>query len=238
MQDAVIFMPIRMNSKRILNKNLQPINNAPLFCWSLNKLKNLGIPVYVYSNWPEELKKAATGRFPDTFEKNYQNVTFLERPHELDDDTTVGIDIYRAFAADVPAKVYMLTHCTSPFIKQSTYMKVLQSVTSGKYDSAYTVQKLQTFAWFNGNPLNFDYPRPQTQGLEPVYIETSGAYCYTRAMLGFNQRSGGNENQITVDNVEAVDIDTPEDLDSARAMATYYRMENDSEYDFKEPRKK
>jgi len=237
-QNAVIFMPVRMNSKRILNKNIQPLCNTPLFCWSLNKIKHLGLPVYVYSNWPDELKDAAKGRFPDTFEKKFPNVTFMKRPHELDDDNTVGIDIYKSFAERVPSDIYMLVHCTSPFIKLDTYMKVLQSVISKRYDSAYTVQQIKTFTWFNNQPLNFSYPRPQTQKLQPVYVETSGAYCYTKDILELNQRSGGMENQIIVDNVEAVDIDTPEDLDCARAMATYYRLDKGSEYDFKESGKK
>lgn len=237
MQEVVIFMPVRMNSKRILNKNVQKICETPLFCWTLNKIKELGPPVYVYSNWPDELKKAAAGRFPDTYDKKYSNVTFLERPHYLDDDSTVGIDIYKAFAKDVPAKVYMLVHCTSPFVKMSSYLKVLQSVCSGQYDSAFTVQMIKTFTWFRDEPMNFAMPRPQTQKLEPVFVETSGAYCYTKGVLELNQRSGGRFNQVIVDNVEAVDIDTPEDLDSARSIATYYRLEKTSEYDFKESRK-
>ena len=234
MQDAVIFMPIRMNSKRILNKNLQKICEMPMFCWSLNKIKDLGVPVYVYSNWPDELKQAAMGRFPDTFDKKYENVTFLKRPHKLDNDTTLGIDIYKTFAAEVPAKVYMLVHCTSPFVKRTTYMTVMQSVISTKYESASTVQKIKTFSWYKNSPLNFSLPRPRTQDIEPVYVETSGAYCYTREVLALNQRSSEKNNQVIVDNIEAVDIDTPLDLDYARSMATYYRLQKGSEYDFKE----
>jgi len=225
-------MPVRMNSKRILNKNIQKICETPLFCWSLNKLNKLNIPVYIYSNWPDVLEKSVITRYVKDFKKKYENVTLLKRPHELDDDATTGIEIYQAFAKEVPSKNYMLVHCTSPFVKFSTYQKVLNQVTSNGFDSAFTVRKYQTFVWYKDKSLNFQTPRPRTQDISPVYVESSGAYAYKSWVLDEGARSGGLIDLVEVDEFEAIDIDDPQDMEYARKVALYQRIEEESEYDY------
>ena len=77
----------------------------------------------------------------------------------------------------------ILAHATSPFIKSDSISKGVRAVVSGDYDSAFAAERIQTFAWFEGHPLNYSLNDvPRTQDIEPVWIETS-------AFLYFSQRS-------------------------------------------------
>ena len=93
----------------------------------------------------------------------------------------LGEEIYDAFTKEVDADVYMLAHTTSPFIKEETIATAINKVTSREHDSAFSAQKIQTFTWFKGKPLNYNLKKiPQTQKIEPVYVETSAFYIFRK----------------------------------------------------------
>ena len=50
MKDLVFFMPIKINSTRVKNKSIKTLDDRPLFCWSLETLDKLGVPIYVFSS--------------------------------------------------------------------------------------------------------------------------------------------------------------------------------------------
>lgn len=201
----VAFMPIRLNSQRIKDKSIIQIYGRPMFCWALETLSNLNIPTYVYTNEIDRLKR----------EMDFQssNIHFLQRPKYLDKHSTTGIQIYKEFANQVNADVYLLTHCTSPFIKLSTYQKVVKAVVSGDYDSSCTVERKQTFCWFKDKRLNFSIPRQKTQEVEPIFVETSAAYCYKKQVLDDGDRTGEKNCFIETSGLECIDIDEEKDLE-------------------------
>ncbi|MFW6122196.1 MAG: cytidylyltransferase domain-containing protein [Petrotogales bacterium] len=200
----VAFIPIRMNSKRVKNKNVRVLKGRPLFCWAAETLDKLNIPVYIYTN-SEDILSAC-------LDFNPRNITFLHRPEHLDSDKTKGIDIYQQFAKDIPADIYLLAHCTSPFVSENTYRVMLDSVKCLPHKSALTVEKIQTFAWYEKKPLNFELPRIQTQLLKPVIIETSAAYVYKRDVVEGGTRSCDFPKLVETKYPETIDIDTEEDL--------------------------
>jgi CMP-N-acetylneuraminic acid synthetase len=211
----VAFMPIRLCSKRVAGKSIRLLGGRPLFCWVLEELDQLGIPVHVYCSAPEEIQPLVD--FPT------KNVLFTVRPDRLDGDEVKGIEIYRQFAADVPADGYLLTHCTSPFMKAATYEKVLDPVRSGTVTCALTVRRAQTFAWYEGKPLNFSLPRIQTQRLTPVFIETSAAYCYRAGILAAGDRSDLRPHLIEIGWPEEEDIDYDNDFRRCEALVPLVR---------------
>ena len=151
---VVAFMPIRLNSQRIENKSIVEILGRPMFCWSLETLDNVGIETYVYTNEIDKLK--------NLIDFSAKNVKFIDRPKYLDLHTTKGIDIYKEFSRQIISDIYLLAHCTSPFVKLNTYKKLVKSVADGIYDSSCTVQRKQTFCWYGDKKLNFSVPRPKT----------------------------------------------------------------------------
>ena len=149
-----------------------------------------------------------------------QGVKFLKRDTSLDSDETLGKEIYEAFVKEVEADVYMLAHTTSPFVKAETIEDALKAVTSEKHDSAFSAQKIQTFTWYNGSPLNYSLKDvPRTQTIEPVYVETSAFYIFRREVWTvLNQRIGNNPYMALTDTIESVDIDNPEDFEFASVI--------------------
>lgn len=203
-KEIVAFMPIRLNSQRIKHKSIIDIEGRPMFCWSLQTLDSLDIPVYVYSNNIDILKEMVDFR--------YKNVIFLNRPEYLDNHETKGIDIYKEFASQVVADNYLLVHCTSPFVEKSSYVKCIDKVLNQGYDSSCTVEKKQTFCWYKDSPLNFSIPRQKTQEISPIYVETSAAYCYNKQVLENGSRTGLNNAFVVTTGFENLDIDDKEDL--------------------------
>lgn len=207
---AVAFVPIRLNSKRVVGKNLKKLGEKPLLQYILETLvKVQGLDeIYVYCSQESIIPYLPKG------------VKFLKRDTSLDSDETLGKEIYEAFVKDVQADVYMLAHTTSPFVKPGTIEKALKAVTSGKHDSAFSAQKIQTFTWFNGKPLNYSLKDiPRTQTIEPIYVETSAFYIFRREVwTELNQRIGNNPYMALTDTIESVDIDNPEDFEFASTI--------------------
>lgn len=206
----VAFVPIRLNSKRVVGKNLKPLGGKPLMWYILEtlvKVSNID-EVYVYCSSEEIVPQLPSG------------VKFLKRSEWLDRDETLGEEIYDAFTKEVDADVYMLAHTTSPFIKAETIETAIAKVTTGEHDSAFSAQKIQTFAWYNGKPLNYSLKKiPQTQKIEPVYVETSAFYIFRKEIWTVeHQRVGFNPYMAITDAIEGIDIDYPEDFEFAEKV--------------------
>ena len=207
---TVAFVPIRLNSKRVIGKNLKLLGNKPLMWYILDTLTR--VPqineVYVYCS-----QDAIIPYLPE-------GVKFLKRDTALDRDETLGEEIYDAFIREVEADVYLLGHTTSPFIKAETISCALEEVLSGEHDSSFSAQKRQTFTWFNGRPLNYDLKEiPRTQTIEPVYVETSAFYIFRREVwTERHQRVGETPYMALVGPIEGIDIDYPEDFEFAEKI--------------------
>lgn len=204
-RSIVGFMPIRLNSQRIKNKSIIDVCGRPMFCWALETLSKLEIPIYVYTNEIERIKEKID------FKSN--NIRLLQRPEYLDDHGVTGIQIYKEFANQIDSDNYLLAHCTSPFVKLETYQKVVEAVITDNYDSSCTIERKQTFCWFNGQKINFKIPRQKTQEIEPVFVETSAAYCYTKAVLNNGARTGEKNCFVETSGLECIDIDEEKDLE-------------------------
>ena len=149
-----------------------------------------------------------------------EGVKFLKRDTTLDRDETLGEDIYDAFTKEVNADVYLLGHTTSPFIKAETISCAIEEVVSGRHDSSFSAQKVQTFTWFDGKPLNYNLKEiPRTQVIEPVFVETSAFYIFRREIwTERHQRVGDTPYMALVGPIEGIDIDYPEDFEFAEKI--------------------
>ena len=97
----------------------------------------------------------------------------------------------------------------------------LDKVISGEYDSALSVKKVQTFTWYKGQPLNYSLENiPRTQDIEPIFYETSAFFIFRKEVFTkMGKRRIGNKPYFQeIDDIEAVDIDYPEDFRFAQAI--------------------
>ena len=207
---VVAFVPIRLNSKRVAGKNLKLLGEKPLLHYILETLTKVASldEVYVYCSQEEIIPYLPEG------------VKFLKRSTSLDRDETLGQEIYDAFTKEVEADVYMLAHTTSPFISTATIENAIAQVICGKHDSAFSAQKIQTFTWYNGKPLNYALNSiPRTQTIEPVYFETSAFYIFRKEVwTEQHQRIGDKPYMAVVNAIEGIDIDNPEDFEFAQKV--------------------
>lgn len=207
---TVAFVPIRLNSQRVEGKNLRLLGGRPLMTYlldSLVKAENID-EVYVYCSNP-------------TIEEHLpKGVKFLRRDERLDSNTTLGREIYDAFTQEVEADIYVLAHATSPFIRPATITDAVAKVQSGEYDSAFSAEKIQTFAWWQGEPLNYTFDNvPRTQDLEPIYVETSAFFIFRNELWReHHRRIGFNPYTAVTDRIESMDIDNPDDFLLAEAI--------------------
>lgn len=206
----VAFVPIRLNSQRVEGKNLRELGSRPLLVYILKSLaaaKNID-QVYVYCSNPSIQEYLPEG------------VRFLQRDERLDSNTTLGRDIYDAFTREVDADIYILAHTTSPFIRTATIEDALQKVENEGYDSAFSAKQEQSFAWYEGKPLNYSLSHiPRTQDLEAVYIETSAFFIFRRELWCEQHRRIGDKPYMAVtDRIESIDIDNEDDLRLAEAV--------------------
>ena len=196
---TVAFVPIRLNSQRVAGKNLRLLGGEPLMCHILRTLtRTEGIDeVWVYCS-DESIRPLLP-----------EGVRFRRRSEELDRDTTLGREIYDSFTSEVDADLY-----------------VLSKVRSGAYDSAFSAERIQTFAWYGGRPLNYSPDAiPRTQTIEPIYIETSAFFIFPRALWRErHRRIGDRPYMAVVDRIEGMDIDYPEDFTMAEIIAASRRL--------------
>ena len=212
---TVAIVPMKLNNRRLPQKNTKCFTNGkPLCYYILSTLLTVqGVDeVYVYcSN-------------PDIQEFIPEGVKYLRRSESLDQDTTKMNEVLQAFAAEVPADIYVMTHTTEPFVKASSMEKGLQAVVSGEYDSAFAAQKLQNFLWQDGAPMNYQMDNiPRTQDLPVLYEETSGFYIYkNEVMTRWNRRIGEKPFIVEVGQIEGIDIDEAEDFMIADAIYNHF----------------
>lgn len=206
----VAFVPIRLNSQRVENKNLRMLGDRPMMTYMLESLTKVGNidEVYVYCSNPSIKELLPEG------------VKFLRRSESLDQNTTLGREIYDAFTQEVEADLYILAHATSPFIRPTTIEQAVAEVESGEYDSAFSAERIQTFTWWQGEPLNYSLQNvPRTQDLEPIFVETSAFFIFGRDLwLNEHRRIGDMPYIAVTDRIESTDIDNPDDFLLAEAI--------------------
>lgn len=210
---VVAFVPIKLNNERAPGKNTKRFSDGtPLITHFLKTLVQVSEidELYVYCS-KEEIK-----------EYLIDGVRFLKRPEFLDTKEATPQDIIRNFMSEVEADVYMVCHCTSPFVKSERISACVNKVCSGEHDSAFTGEKVQRLMWCDGKPLNFDAANvPRTQDLPVYYNEVSAAYVFHRKTFEtLNRRIGLNPYICEVSGYECVDIDYPEDFEIADAIYT------------------
>ncbi|MCC8050300.1 MAG: CMP-N-acetylneuraminic acid synthetase [Clostridiales bacterium] len=208
---TVAFVPIKLNNERTPGKNIKEFQDGtPLMHFvqkNLVSLKKEGLidEIYCYCSQKEVLHYLIDG------------VELLKRPEELDRKETKGGQIYDAFVRTVVADVYVLAHATSPFVTSEHIGDCIKKVQSGEYDSAFCAKKIQNFLWQDDKPLNFELSNPlRTQDMKPIYMELSTPYVFTReTFLKYHSRSGVKPYICEASEVEAIDIDYPEDFNLA-----------------------
>ena len=211
---TTVFMPIKLNNERTPGKNLKSFDDGTLLFQlplktALEAKKEGGIDSIVVFCSNEDIIKYIP-----------EGVEFIKRPDYLDTQAIRCGDIIEAFLKTVDSDLYVMYHATSPFITTEHLLECINAVKSGRYDSAFAAKKLQNFMWFDNKPLNFALDcAPRTQDMKPYFCELSSPYVFTKAIFEkYHGRTGENPYICECTEIEAIDIDYPEDFVLANAV--------------------
>lgn len=212
---TVAFVPMKLHNERLPGKNTRLLGGVkPLFELILESLLAAsGIDeVYIFCS-------------ESNFPHHHRGVKYLRRDTSLDQPSTRINEVMRSFADQVPADIYVLAHATAPFLSPQTITTLVSKVQSGEHDSALSVTALREFLWADGRPANYDPTSiPRTQDISPMFVETSGAYAYTRDVLERSRRVGDRPALVEVSKIEALDINDVDDWLLADAVFRQTRV--------------
>lgn len=214
----IAVVPMKLNNRRLPQKNTRAFSNGKPLCHyilkTLCQIEDIE-KVYVYCS-----DLAIQEYIPD-------EVVLLKRDKSFDTDATSMTDILKAFAKEIPADIYVMTHTTAPFIQKHSIIRAIDKVASGDYDSAFAARRLQDFLWKDGRPINYNPDNiPRTQDLPIIYVETSGFYVYNQDVIKKGRRIGDKPYIEEVSEIESVDIDEPEDFFIADAIHNHLLLNN------------
>ena len=211
---VVAMVPMKLNNERVPNKNTKTFDDGTPMCHlifnTLSEVEEID-EIYCYCSNPD-IKNYLTSR-----------VQFLKRSESLDTQTTRRGDLINAFLKEINADIFVLSHVTSPFLKDDTVRKCINAVKNQNYDSAMAATKFQEFLWKDGKSFNFDSSKlPRSQDLPKIYKETCGCEVfYSENFLKTGNYVGENIYFCEVDKIEETDIDWPVDFEIANAIYMY-----------------
>ena len=215
----VSFIPIKLNNQRLPGKNTMELDGRPLCDYLFETISSIDLidEKYVYCS------DDAIKPFIKPYEKN--GISFLRRDKSLDGNMVKGLEIIDSFVKEVDSDIYVLAHVTQPFIKKETIEKGLDMVLNGEYDSAFSAVLIQDYLWRYGKPLNYNMKDiVRTQDLDPIYMETGAFFIFKKEVFTkYGQRIGNKPYICETDQFEAIDIDTAEDFEFAKAVAPYVK---------------
>lgn len=146
---------------------------------------------------------------------------FLQRDTSLDAQGVSIESIIDGFLAASDADIIVLMHPKSPFLKPATVAACIEKVRSGFNDSAFVVTRAQKFAWFGGRPLNYsgEGDTPSLSSIEPVVLESSSVYVFSRALFTqTHRRIGSTPHMQEVGHFEGFEVDRSDDFEIAELI--------------------
>jgi len=217
--DITAVIPVRSGSSRCYNKNTRPFGNSNLLAIRIKELKKVkGIKEIIVSSNDDEMLQIA---------KN-EGAIAHRRDEKYCTTQCSGSDMYCAVVEPVKTDLVLYTHCVSPFISSKTYENIINEFRNNlDIDSIMTGHELKEYLWKDNKPLNYEYDNaPPSQNINGYYIPTFGCALVSRNFVLENRNLIGKSPLFyKVDQLEAVDIDTPFDFLTAELL---YKQKFDS----------
>lgn len=205
------WLPLKEHSTRCVDKNWRTLGDRPLFAHIIDTMQASTSIEGVIVNVDTD---AAADRVS---EWHGDTVHVTRRPERLMSPTASTVDLFlEDMAGAYDDEVWLLTHCTTPFVRSETLDGALQWFTAqSRYDSVISVSTLRERLYdelgraINHN-VNIQLP---LQNLPPVYVENN-AFFIVRPKTAQRQhnRIGMRPYLYEIADAEAVDIDTEHDF--------------------------
>ena len=224
---TVAVIPARGGSKGIPLKNMQKVNGRTL----VERAVHFALQSNCFSQVYVSTDDASIAE-----EAERCGASALARPDDLarDESSSESVLVHHLMREVAERSDYVaFMQCTSPFVSVESLRAGAQEIRAGSYQSLFSARPDHTFQWHltaSGECLPKGHEkssRARRQDLSPIITE-SGAFYFmdTTAFLDQQTRFCGRVGSIIVSKVEALEIDTVEDLALANRLASDWDQVN------------
>ncbi|WP_435299604.1 cytidylyltransferase domain-containing protein [Timonella sp. A28] len=221
-EQVLVVIPARGGSKGIPDKNLQRVGDHTLIARAVATARATPLVSAVVVSTDSERIAA---------EARTAGAEIVMRPEHLADDLASSesavlhaLESYRADNNAFPA-VTVFLQCTSPFLNATHLNEAIRKVGDNTHDVVFSVTADHGFQWTvtNGKPAAVGHSpaqRLRRQDRPPHFRETGSFYVFnTQGFLAAQHRFFGSIGFALVDQQDAIEIDTPEDLALCQLLA-------------------
>ncbi len=218
----IAIIPCRGGSKGIPMKNLQLVHGVPLVVRTISACLKAGIEqVYVSTDDATISAFAIAG-----------GAQVLSRPSAIAQDSSSTDEVLMHAVESLLAKGHsetdnlFLLQATSPFTNFETIRTAIQVLEREPDCGVFTAQDWHGFLWNLDNGVALPYfhdhlNRSRRQELEPQILETGGLYgASINSFRSSKVRFVSPLNPIMVNRLEAIEIDTWDDLNFCNRIST------------------
>ncbi|EAI8833065.1 acylneuraminate cytidylyltransferase family protein [Campylobacter coli] len=205
-------LPMKGNSERVKNKNMKDFNGFPLYHAIMKALLESSYINKIFINTDSDvIASDAKKSFGD-------GIVIIKRPLEIQGDFVSMNDIIAYDLMQCDGEYFLQTHSTNPLLKTSTIDFAIEKFFDNLdvYDSLFSVTKVQArFYDKNAKAINHNPEELlRTQDLESMYEENSNFYIFSKNSfnLAGKKRIGLKPQIFSMNKLEAIDIDNPEDF--------------------------
>ncbi|CAN5261312.1 N-acylneuraminate cytidylyltransferase [soil metagenome] len=215
---VVAIIPARGGSKGVPSKNLQRVGGIPLITRAIIAAKSSGlIDRILVSTDDSAIARAALAAGAEV----------VDRPAALSGDTATSESalLHALDSLGSAPEITVFLQATSPFIGALDLAEAIERVRQGEQDVVFSAVETYGFLWSltEGGALGVNHDhrvRPRRQDREPHYLETGAFYVMrTEGFRAAGHRFFGTVGVAIVEPGTAIEIDTPEELRVAAALA-------------------
>ena len=217
----LFYIPARGGSKGIVDKNLQKIGKKSLVEIAVKFMCDSGFKDSTVLSSDSD-KILEIGRA--------QEILCDKRSQSLASDKTTTAASIKEFIESDRLKNQLskddwviIVEPTSPFRRQQTLLKLLKLIESDKFDSIFTTYSSSSVEWIAKEELwirkdNVNGSLSRRQSRPAKYFECGVFYATKVKNITSESIIGNNPHCIIVDDVEALDVNSPLDLEICRTV--------------------
>jgi CMP-N-acetylneuraminic acid synthetase len=203
--ECVAIVPARGGSSRVRRKNIRPF-------W--RGLSLVDVKLRMLTRCHAIDRTIVSSDDPVVLDRSQAfGAEAVRRPSHLCGDHVNLSELFREVLGSHRNRIVYWAHPTSPFVEPATVVRAVTMVREIPERCVLGVERLQSFVWEAGRPLNYDPAyQPRTQDLPPIWRVTGGIHValgdrfIREGALAFEPVS-----LLEMSRIESLDIDTEED---------------------------
>ena len=225
---VIAFIPARIGSKSIPEKNIKLFCGKPLLFWNLQELNDSNVDEIIIATDSNKIKEIV-----NSF--SFSKVKVFDRDPENSKDNSSTESVMLEYISSCSLKdndIFMLVQATSPFTQKTDFNEALELLK--KHDSVLSCTLYKKFSWReDGVALNYDINnRPRRQDYKGSLMENGAFYISTVGNINYSQnRISGNIGVYKMPEYSSVELDEPIDWLVAESLMRHFVLKQKS-HDF------